>query len=163
MGSRALLPGGGVGSLAAGALLLRRSGMPTRRIVEKSSGLFFLTSGTNVVALVGAAALLELGIGSGRRCFVATGVPAIMGLLRAAALVAIPRTRWHRHGRSRALRHIVDGITEAEHELLRPHWRLLGALGYLGFDIAVPGLTCVAVGHPIAVPALVLGYIMATQ
>jgi len=65
MGSGALLPGGGVGSLAAGGVLLSRGGMPTRRIVEKSSGLFLLTSATNVTALVGAALLLALGLGSG--------------------------------------------------------------------------------------------------
>src|SRR5579859_7263814 len=86
MGSGALLPGGGVGSLAAGALLLRRSWVPTRRIVEKSSGLFFLTSATNVVALVGAALLLALGLGSGPRGFVATGVPAIVAVLGAVAV-----------------------------------------------------------------------------
>ncbi|MDQ6775629.1 MAG: flippase-like domain-containing protein [Actinomycetota bacterium] len=160
MGSGALLPGGGVGSLAAGALLLRRSGMPTRRIVEKSSGLFFLTSGTNVLALEGGALLLALGLGSGPRGLLPTALPALTGLLGVAGVAAIPRTRWYRSGRSRALSSVVDGITEAEHELLHAHWRLLGALGYLGFDIAVLGLTCAGVGHPIGIPALVLAYII---
>jgi hypothetical protein len=39
--------------------------MSTRRILEKSSGLFFLTSGTNVLALGGGALLLGLGVGGG--------------------------------------------------------------------------------------------------
>jgi len=160
MGSGALLPGGGIGSLAAGALLMRRSGMPTRRIVEQSSGLFFLTSGTNVVALVAAAALLSLGLGSGPRGLAATALPALVGLVGAAVVVVIQRTRWHRTGRSKRLRSVVDGISAAERELARPNWRLLGALGYLGFDVAVLGLTCAAVGYPVGVPALVLAYII---
>ena len=48
MGSGALLPGGGVGSLAVGGWLLHLAGMSTRQIVRRSSGLFFLTSAINV-------------------------------------------------------------------------------------------------------------------
>lgn len=48
MASGALLPGGGAGGLAIGGWLLRMQGMPLREIVQRSSGLFFLTSGVNV-------------------------------------------------------------------------------------------------------------------
>jgi hypothetical protein len=37
MGSGALLPGGGVGSLAVGGWLLHLAGMPTREIVRSSA------------------------------------------------------------------------------------------------------------------------------
>jgi hypothetical protein len=40
----------------------------------------------------------------------------------------------------------------------RPSWRLAGALGYLGFDMAVLWVTLKAVGEPLSVPALVLAY-----
>jgi uncharacterized membrane protein YbhN (UPF0104 family) len=160
MGSGALLPGGGVGALAAGGLLLRRGGMSTRRIVEKSSGLFFLTSGTNVLALVAAALLLALKLGGGSSGLLLTAIPGVIGIAAVVFVLAMPRTRWHRSGRSRALGSIVDGIRQAEQELIRPHWRLLGALGYLGFDIAVLGLTFAGVGHPIGIPALVLAYLI---
>ena len=160
MGSGALLPGGGVGSLAAGGVLLRRGGMPTRRIVEKSSGLFLLTSATNVTALVGAALLLALGLGSGPNRLLLTVLPAAVGIGGAGLVLAIPRTGWHRNGRSRALAAVVDGIQEAELELVRPHWRLLGAFGYLGFDIAVLGSTFAGLGHPISAPTLVVAYII---
>ena len=160
MGSGALLPGGGVGSLAAGGLLLRRGGMSTRQIVERSSGLFFLTSGTNVLALEGGALLLALGVGGGAHGALLIALPATVGVLAVALVLAIPRSPWHRRGRSPALGSVVDGIRQAERELVRPHWRLLGALGYLGFDIVVLGLTCAGVGHPIGVPALVLAYII---
>lgn len=160
MGSGALLPGGGVGSLAVGGVLLRRSGMSTRTIIERSSGLFFLTSAANVLAMEGAALLLALGRGPGSHGGPLTAIPAAVGVAAVGVVLALPRSRWHRGGRSRALRSVVDGIRQAERELIRPHWRLMGALGYLGFDIAVLGLTCAAVGHPVGTPALVLGYII---
>jgi uncharacterized membrane protein YbhN (UPF0104 family) len=160
MGSGALLPGGGVGSLAAGGLLLRRDGMSLRSIVEKSSGLFFLTSGTNVLALEGGALLLAVGIGSGPRGLPLTLLPAVAGVLGTAAVLALPRLGWIGRRRNRGLGSVVDGISQAERELVRPHWRLLGALGYLGFDIAVLGVACAAVGHPVPVPALLLAYII---
>lgn len=160
MGSGALLPGGGVGSLAAGGWLLRRRGMPIPTIVEKSSGLFFLTSGTNVLALEAAAVALGLGLGRGTHSLLLSVTPAAVGLVATATVLAIPRTRWHRRRRGAGLASVVDGIRKAERELVRPHWRLLGALGYLGFDVAVLALASAAVGHPVGIPALVLAYII---
>ena len=64
-GAGALLPGGGVGALAVGGWLLRQRGLSKRRIIERSSGLFFLTSAVNIVALVGAGALLATGLSAG--------------------------------------------------------------------------------------------------
>jgi uncharacterized membrane protein YbhN (UPF0104 family) len=134
--------------------------MSTRRIVERSSGLFFLTSATNVVALVGAALLLGLGLGGGSNRLLLTALPAALGIAGAGLVLALPRTSWHRNGRSRALAGVVNGIQGAELELVRPHWRVLGAFSYLGFDIAVLGLTFAGLGHPIGAPALVLAYII---
>jgi uncharacterized membrane protein YbhN (UPF0104 family) len=62
MGSGALLPGGGIGSLAVGGWLLHLAGMPTRQILRRSSGLFFLTSAVNVTALIGGGVLLATGL-----------------------------------------------------------------------------------------------------
>ena len=47
MASGALLPGGGAGGLAIGGWLMHLTGAPTRWIVRRSSGLFFLTSAVN--------------------------------------------------------------------------------------------------------------------
>jgi uncharacterized membrane protein YbhN (UPF0104 family) len=134
--------------------------MSTRAVVERSSGLFFLTSGTNVLAMEGAALLLALGLGPGSHGVPLTAIPAAVGVAAVVVVLALPRSRWYRGGRSRALRSVVDGIRQAERELIQPHWGLVGALGYLGFDIAVLGLTCAAVGHPVGTPALVLAYIV---
>ncbi|MFZ0041241.1 MAG: hypothetical protein WAK93_08040, partial [Solirubrobacteraceae bacterium] len=65
MGSGALLPGGGIGSLAVGGWLLHLVGMPTRQIVQRSSGLFFLTSAINVLTLAAGGLVLALGIADG--------------------------------------------------------------------------------------------------
>jgi hypothetical protein len=48
--SGALLPGGGVGGYAIGGWLLHLTGAPTRWIVRRSGGLFFLTSAVNSAA-----------------------------------------------------------------------------------------------------------------
>ena len=41
---------------------------------------------------------------------------------------------------------LLDGITEAEHAVLHPSWRLLGAIGYLANLIPVPGAVGVLEG-----------------
>ena len=41
-----------------------------------------------------------------------------------------------------------------------PNWRLIGAVAYLGFDIAALGAAFAAAGHAIPVDVLVLGYII---
>src|SRR5581483_11978178 len=63
-GSGALLPGGGLGALAIGGVLLRKAGMSTRSIIDRSSALFFLTSGINVAALIGGGVLFATADGS---------------------------------------------------------------------------------------------------
>jgi uncharacterized protein (TIRG00374 family) len=44
--------------------------------------------------------------------------------------------------------------------LLHPNWRLIGALAYLGCDIAALGAAFAATGHAIPIDVLVLGYII---
>ena len=90
MGSGALLPGGGAGSLAIGGWLLHLAGMPTRQIVQRSSGLFFLTSATNVAALIGGGLLLITGISPSSHALLLGGLPILLGLLGAGGAVALP-------------------------------------------------------------------------
>lgn len=163
MGSGALLPGGGIGSLAAGGWLLHLVGMPTSQILRRSSGLFFLTSATNVAALIGGGLLLLAGLPSSENSWVLGVPPVAAGLLAAGGAIALPPLLRHHprlFGRSWWLRDLVAGIGEAERALLRPSWRLLGALGYLGFDIAVLWATLNAVGYSPPLATLILGYII---
>jgi len=157
-GSGALLPGGGVGALALGGLLLRRLGMSTRVIVERSSALFFLTSAVNVAAVVGGGALLAVG-GGGAPYVV---LPIAGGLIAAAGALAMPIVirRLPERPWPSALVDLAAGITRARRSLVRPSWRLGGALAYLGFDIAALGATFAAAGHPLPMAPLVLGYLI---
>jgi uncharacterized membrane protein YbhN (UPF0104 family) len=161
-GTGALLPGGGVGALAIGGWLLRRQGISRRQVIERSSALFFLTSAVNVAALVGAGALLALGVGAGPHDLLRTGVPILGGFAVTAAVPVVSAVVRHapRSGRRGWLVELVAGIDGAGRSLLRPSWRLTGAVGYLGFDIAALGATFAAVGHPLPIAPLVLGYMI---
>jgi uncharacterized membrane protein YbhN (UPF0104 family) len=163
MGSGALLPGGGAGSLAVGGWLLHLTGMATREIVRRSSGLFFLTSAINVLTLAVAGVVLLSGVGGGPHDPIRAGLPVL-----AAALVTLlvlgmpPLTRRIAVGRPRLawLDDIGVGIPSARLALARPGWRLLGAIGYLLFDIAVLWTTFAATGLRPPVAPLVLAYLI---
>ncbi len=70
-----------MGALAVGGWLLMRDGMSKRRVIECSSALFFLTSAINVVALVGAGALLATSLLAGPHDLLLTAVPVVGGSL----------------------------------------------------------------------------------
>jgi uncharacterized membrane protein YbhN (UPF0104 family) len=161
-GSGALLPGGGVGALAIGGWLLRRAGMSTRSVIDRSSALFFLTSAVNVAALVGGAALFAATRPGGAFELLRVGPPILGGLAAAGAVLAIPIVVGRTPSRDWPtwLIDLAAGITRARRSLRRPSWRVLGALGYLGFDIAALGATFAATGRPIAAAPLILGYLI---
>jgi uncharacterized membrane protein YbhN (UPF0104 family) len=163
MGSGALLPGGGVGSLAVGGWLLHLAGMPTRQIVRSSSGLFFLTSAVNVAALIGGGTLLASGLSAGRHDVLRAGLPILAGVSAFVAFLAVARIS-KRHARVLAgsswAPQLVSGVGEAARAVRHPSWRLLGAIGYLGFDIAVLWATLSAVGYSPPLAVLMLGYII---
>jgi len=162
MGSGALLPGGGVGSLAIGGWLLHLAGMPTRQILQRSSGLFFLTSAINVVVLAAGGLVLLLGIGGGPHDVLRTGLPVAAAVGAVIVVLGVPRVVHRVSGRFSLapwLEDVGGGIPAARRVLLRPHWRLLGAWGYLLFDIAVLWTTLAAVGPAPPVAALVVAYL----
>jgi uncharacterized membrane protein YbhN (UPF0104 family) len=157
MASGVLLPGGGVGGLAIGGWLMRLAGAPTAWIVRRSSALFFFTSAINGAAIIGAGLLLVTGA-AGPHDF----DRAVLPLLVAAALtLAIAGAPWIARGRSATLVRldgVFEGILDAQRAARHPSWRLGGAVGYLGFDIAVLWATFSAIGHSPPVAVLVLGY-----
>jgi uncharacterized membrane protein YbhN (UPF0104 family) len=162
MGSGALLPGGGVGSLAVGGWLLHLAGMSTRQIVRRSSGLFFLTSAINVIVLGVGGLVLLTGIGAGPHDVLRTGLPVAAAVAAVVVVLGLPRVMRRVSGTLPTpvwLEDIGTGIPAARDALLRPNWRLLGALGYLLFDIAVLWTTLAAVGPDPPVAALVVAYL----
>lgn len=158
-GSGALLPGGGVGALAIGGVLMRRAGVSRRSIIDRSSALFFLTSAVNVVGLIVGGAWLAAGGAAGP---VRAGLPILGGVLATLMVLAIPQIVAGSPDRAWPswLIDLAAGITRALGSVRRPSWRLLGAIGYLGFDIAALGATFAAAGRPIGVAPLVLGYLI---
>jgi uncharacterized membrane protein YbhN (UPF0104 family) len=160
--SGALLPTGGLGALAIGGWLLREAGMSTRHIVERSSALFFLTSGMNVAALVVGGVMLSTDTFGGHDTLILAAAPIALGVGPTCVTLALPvvvRRAPRRHW-PRWLLDVCAGIEAARHSLVAPSWRMLGAAGYLGFDIAALGALFAATGHPIAVDALILGYVI---
>jgi uncharacterized membrane protein YbhN (UPF0104 family) len=162
-GAGALLPGGGIGSLAVGGWLLHLAGMPTRRIVQRSSGLFFLTSAVNVLTLAAAGLVLLLGLADGPHGVLLDGLPIVAAAGATALVLVVPRLRRRGSGERPGAGWIDDitvGIPAARHALARPSWRLLGALGYLLFDIAVLWTTFAAVGPLPPLAPLVIAYLV---
>ena len=156
MASGALLPGGGVGGYAISGWLVHLTGAPTRWIVRRSSGLFFLTSAVNASAVIGAGLLLAVGV-AGPHDFARAWVPVLLAGAATLAVVALPAL-YRRRGRAGRVEGLIVGIDDARRTALHPNWRLVGALGYLGFDIAVLWVTFSAFGGVPSLPALVLGY-----
>jgi uncharacterized membrane protein YbhN (UPF0104 family) len=161
-GSGALLPGGGVGALAIGGWVLRRAGMSTRSIIDRSSALFFLTSAVNVAALIGGGAwFAATGGAAGSFDLVRVGIPILGGVGATLAVLAIP-VLVDTSGRAWPT-WVVDlaaGISRARASIRRPSWRLLGAVGYLGLDVAALGAAFAAAGRPVAAAPLILGYLI---
>jgi uncharacterized membrane protein YbhN (UPF0104 family) len=158
MASGALLPGGGVGGYAIGGWLMRLTGAPTDWIIRRSSGLFFLTTAVNSAAVIGSALLLLAGF-PGPHGFLRAGLPLLLAGPATLLVAALPwAARRRRLGAVHWLGGIVAGIGDAERTVARPSWRLLGAVGYLGFDIAVLWTAFSAIGKAPPAPALILGY-----
>jgi uncharacterized membrane protein YbhN (UPF0104 family) len=88
---------------------------------------------------------------------VAPTVLVAVGLLLVAALPRILRSRSHV---PRWLAAIATGVREAEQTTFtkRASWRVVGALGYLGFDIAVLWVILRAIGPAPSVAVVTLAY-----
>jgi uncharacterized membrane protein YbhN (UPF0104 family) len=142
LGAGSLLPGGGIGALAAGGWLLHQAGISRREILQRSSGLFLLTSAASVAAMITAGGLLVAEVIPGPHDLLRAGVPAVAGCAVIVAVVALPGV-WRRSDSAAArpgwLGDLVDGIGVAVRSLTQPTWRLLGAVGYLANLLPVPG------------------------
>jgi uncharacterized membrane protein YbhN (UPF0104 family) len=157
--SGVLLPGGGAGGLAIGGWLAHLTGAPVRWTARRSAALFFLGGAVSSAALVGAGLALIAGAPGprGLPTVILPTVLAALGTLLIAALPAILR-RWP--NAPRWLASIAVAVREGEQMTFRrrPNWRLLGALGYLAFDVAVLWVILRAVGPAPSIAAVTLAY-----
>jgi uncharacterized membrane protein YbhN (UPF0104 family) len=158
LASGALLPGGGTGGLAIGGWLIHLTGAPTRWIAQRSGALFFLASAVSVASLIGAGLTL-IATHHAPHGFLIAVLPTVLVTAATVAVAALPRLLRSRTPPPRWLRAISAGVQDAQETTFRhPSWRLAGALGYLGFDIAVLWVCLHALGHTPSAPVLTLAY-----
>jgi hypothetical protein len=146
-GAGALIPGGGAGGLAIGGWLIHLTGVPVRWIARRSAGLFFLGVAVSSTALVGAGLALIAGV-PGPHDLPTVVLPTVLAAIGTLLIAALPAILSSWPHPPRWLAAIAIGVGEAEQTTFhrRPNWRLVGALGYLAFDIAVLWVILRAIG-----------------
>lgn len=159
MGAGAILPGGNFSSAAATGLLLRHQRTGARGLVERCGALLcFLTLfGFAVNGVAGV--LLLLGIGRGPHDLEHAGIPVLVSLFVIGSATAAMLLGGRLRTRAPApVRAVVESLEGARDSLFAPHWRLVGAAGFLWLDMAALWAACRATGHPLGVLALALAY-----
>lgn len=168
-GMNIVLPSGGAGGLAVGAVLLDRSGVPRSFAASRTVALFLITSLVSFVAVVIAGFGVAAGVLSGDAPLFLTLLPGAAALVLIVAVFALPRSegplRRVPAGRfgtalSSAREYLRDGVG-ASAELLRSGDRLViaGAIGYFAFDVAALAAAFQAVGSAgLPIGLLVLAY-----
>jgi uncharacterized membrane protein YbhN (UPF0104 family) len=159
MGAGAVLPGGNFSSAAASGWLLRRHGVQTRRLLERCGALLCLLTAFGFAVNGAAAVLLLARVPDGPHDLKRTVGPLLVSSLvlsSAALVVAVGRRLGGRAWTP--VRGLAGSLEAAWREVGRPHWRLLGAAGFMGLDIAALWATCAATGRHIGFLAVIIAY-----
>jgi uncharacterized membrane protein YbhN (UPF0104 family) len=147
LGGGMLVPGGTLGSMGIGAWMLYRLGVPTERVAERQFVLMFLNTGIDALAVVFFGLGLWIGLFSGASDPALTLAPAVVVALALVLALVVARRAELLSGRLRARRpklakaigtlaRAVEGVAG----MLRHRGSgaiVLGAVAYLGFDMAV--------------------------
>ncbi|MDQ5807799.1 MAG: flippase-like domain-containing protein [Actinomycetota bacterium] len=167
-GTNVLVPAGGTGGLAFGAVLLQRRGVPAAFAATRTVVLFLATSLMTFLAVIGAGVTIGLGADGDE-------VPAWAGFLLALAaatflgfVALIGRVPTSTAEHQSSLRRLVTRLRNATADGVRATIMLLrrgdvlliaGSIGYLAFDIAALAATFEALGGGAPSPAaFVLAY-----
>jgi uncharacterized membrane protein YbhN (UPF0104 family) len=168
-GMNIVLPSGGAGGLAVGAVLLDRAGVPRSFAASRTVALFLVTSLVSFVAVVIAGFGVASGVLAGEAKLALTLLPGALALLVIVAVFALPRSKGSatsapsgRFGKAlaSAREYLREGVG-ASAELLRSGDRLViaGAIGYFAFDVAALAAAFHAVGSAgLPIGLLVLAY-----
>jgi uncharacterized membrane protein YbhN (UPF0104 family) len=153
-----LVPTGGAGGLALGAWALHQGGMPTEHIARRSVAFFVLTSVPNFAVAAVLGPLLLTGLFAGHIPVVLTVVLSAAAWSVAAVIALLPRLL----ARLRSAAVTLDnGIRDTGQLLRSGQWQaILGAIGYLGFDIAALITAFAAVGGGLPVAPLIFAYVI---
>jgi uncharacterized membrane protein YbhN (UPF0104 family) len=168
-GMNIVLPSGGAGGLAVGAVLLDRAGVPRSFAASRTVALFLVTSLVSFAAVVIAGLGVASGLLAGEAKLALTLLPGVIALLIIVAVFALPRSGGSSKGAptgrlgkvlASTREYLREGVG-ASAELLRSGDRLViaGAIGYFAFDVAALAAAFHAVG-PASLPIglLVLAY-----
>jgi uncharacterized membrane protein YbhN (UPF0104 family) len=162
LAANSLFSVGGAGGLALGAWILRRGGLPASYIAHRTVAFFLLTSLANVSFLALGGLGLATGVLHGSPSLLAGLIPAVAGVAAIALalvvrpLAALLARRWMRERLVAAAEAVGDGVDEALRVLRTGDpMILLGAAGYMLFDVAMLGVCFTAFGNDVP-PAGVL-------
>ena len=167
-----LLPTGGAGGLALGAGALHQGGMSTEHIGRRSVQFFVLTSLPNFAFAAVLGPLLLTGVFGAEVPIALTAVFSALAWALAGVVAALPfltvgihmltRPRARSCIRCGPARSCSDRASAPAGELLRTgRWRaILGAFGYLCFDIASLVVAFAAFGSVPPLAPLVFGYVI---
>jgi uncharacterized membrane protein YbhN (UPF0104 family) len=159
----AVLPVGGAGGIAVGAYVAKAKGGSMRRFMERSAVLFLLTSGVNAATLALAGLLVGVGVVPAPHSFLLGLVPGLVALAGLAFFWCLPELAGRVRGDGRIAGWIATTgrvIDDTRWEVLHPSWRLLGAVAYLWFDIAMLWVCFRAFATPPPVGALTLAFLI---
>jgi uncharacterized membrane protein YbhN (UPF0104 family) len=171
-----LLAAGGAGGVALTAWALRRAGMSARTVAARMTAFLVLLYGVFMLVLLFDGVGLRTGVLPGEAPFGLTVVPAVLGavvIAAALALALVPQDLDRRVARvhpastrrARTLRWLASvpaavgtGVRDAISFLRTGDPRLLGAVAWWGFDIAVLWASLHAFGESPSIAAIVMAY-----
>jgi len=162
LAANSLLSVGGAGGLALGAWILRRGGLSNAFIARRTVAFFLITSLANVTFLALGGLGLATGLLHGSPNLLLGLVPAVaavvaVALALAARALAAGLARRSMRARVVAVAEVVGAGVDEALDILRARDPavLMGAAGYLLFDVAVLGVCFKAFGNDVP-PAGVL-------
>jgi uncharacterized membrane protein YbhN (UPF0104 family) len=162
----AVLPVGGAGGIAVGAWVVKAKGGSIKRFFERSAVLFLLTSGINAATLALAGLLVGAGVLHAPHHLLLGLLPGVIAAGGVALFWFVPSLAARfalveDAGRLVRWLHTTSRVVEqAKDEIRHPSWRLLGAVGYLWFDIAMLWVAFRAFGDAPPVGALTLAFLI---
>src|SRR5262249_38120503 len=150
-----------------GAWILHRFGRPNKLIAERQFNLQFLNTAIDALALIVFGTGLAMGIFPGYGKLALTLVPAVVAAIALAAALMIARGGARYAEGARGAHPKIAAAIEALAAAVEDTKRLLthrvglkavlGAIGYLGFELAVLWSAFIAIGtHPLPSFAVVL-------
>jgi uncharacterized membrane protein YbhN (UPF0104 family) len=160
LGGGMVLPGGSLAGIGVGAWILGHFGMPAKTIAERQFNLSFLNTAVSALALIVFGLGLAVGIFPGEGNLLFTLLPAgaaALGIL-AARRIAVRAAKYAAPLQSKrpklaaSIASLAEAVAATDRMLFhRGGLRsVLGAIGYLGFDVLVLWIAFSAIhAHPI--------------